>query len=290
MRLRFWDKVILLAGAAAVLLVGTAVFIGCLRGDEDMSAAHRTLGIVFGAASALFGGYLIFLTRRGAMQRREYVVQRTDTGELRIAVKAIQNLVEKCVDLHEEIQLISMIITNTREGVVVELFISLANNISIPLAVASLQKQIKQYLVASSGIEVKEVRVSVESTQDDPEMFEAQEDEAPGTEIITEKEARGKKVPLHQRLFGKPDQPAIVPEPPKEEEDSWRKPLEPATEEEPISPAESGEKTPSQTEGEIPDGEESIQSDEVADDTAEDTSKAESNISEAEEVKPETEE
>jgi len=38
MRLRFWDKVILLAGAAAVLLVGTAVFIGCLRGDEDMSA------------------------------------------------------------------------------------------------------------------------------------------------------------------------------------------------------------------------------------------------------------
>lgn len=214
MRLRFWDKVILLVGAAAVLLVGTAVFIGCLRGDEDMSAAHRTLGIVFGAASALFGGYLIFLTRRGAMQRREYVVQRTDTGELRIAVKAIQNLVEKCVDLHEEIQLISMIITNTREGVVVELFISLANNISIPLAVASLQKQIKQYLVASSGIEVRDVRVIVENTEDEPLLV---------AEIEEEEENEPEKAPIHQRLFCQAEQPAIVPAPPMDEGDEVKK-------------------------------------------------------------------
>ncbi len=214
MKLRFWDKIILLVGAIAVLLVGLAVFIGGLRGDDDVSAAHRMLGIVFGAASAAFGGYLIVLPRRNAMRRRDYVVQRTDTGELRIAVKAIENLVEKCVDLHEEIQLISMMITNTREGVVVELFISLANNISIPLAVASLQKQIKQYLVASSGIEVKEVRVSVESTQDSsPAGTPEPETEQPGEKAA----AKEKKAPLHQRLFGREDEPAILPEPPKEE-------------------------------------------------------------------------
>ena len=209
MKLRFWDKIILLVGAIAVLLVGLAVFIGGLRGDDDVSAAHRTLAIVFGAASAIFGCYLVLLTRRGAMQRRDYVVQRTDTGELRIAVKAIQNLVEKCVDLHEEIQLISMMITNTREGVVVELFISLANNISIPLAVASLQKQIKQYLVASSGIEVREVRVIVENTKDEPLLV---------AEIEEEEENEPEKAPIHQRLFCQAEQPAIVPEPPKPEE------------------------------------------------------------------------
>ena len=209
MKLRFWDKIILLVGAIAVLLVGLAVFIGGLRGDDDVAAAHRMLGIVFGAASAAFGGYLIVLPRRNAMRRRDYVVQRTDTGELRIAVKAIENLVEKCVDLHEEIQLISMMITNTREGVVVELFISLANNISIPLAVASLQKQIKQYLVASSGIEVREVRVIVENTKDEPLLV---------AEIEEEEENEPEKAPLHQRLFCQAEQPAIVPEPPKPEE------------------------------------------------------------------------
>ena len=294
MKIKFLDRFLLFLGAVLAILTGIALAITGLQFTgvfaETVPLWVRVICIVVGVLLIAFGAYVIVFPHRYSSKRGEFVVQRTDSGELRIAVKAIENLVQKCLDLHEEIYPKSMQIINGREGVVVDLTVSLANNISIPLAVASLQKQIKQYLVASSGIEVKEVRVSVESTQDDPEMFEAQEDEAPGTEIITEKEARGKKVPLHQRLFGKPDQPAIVPEPPKEEEDSWRKPLEPATEEEPISPAESGEKTPSQTEGEIPDGEESIQSDEVADDTAEDTSKAESNISEAEEVKPETEE
>lgn len=205
MKIRFWDKMILLAGAGVVLLVGAALFFGGLRRVVNASALHRTLAVVFGAVCAVFGGYLILLPRRYAMQRRDYVVQRTDTGELRIAVKAIKNLVEKCVDLHEEIQLISMSITNTREGVVVELNISLANNISIPLAVASLQKQIKQYLVASSGIEVREVRVIVENTKDEPLLV---------AEIEEEEENEPEKAPMHQRLFCQAEQPTVVPENP----------------------------------------------------------------------------
>ena len=108
-----------------------------------------------------------------------------------------------------------------RDGVLVDLNIALANNISIPLAVASLQKQIKQYLVASAGIEVTEVRVSVETAQveADPSSY-LEEEEAPEAETKPEKapEAQpAKKAPLHQRLFGKQDQPATVPEPPRQE-------------------------------------------------------------------------
>jgi len=205
MKIRFWDRIILLIGAAIAFLVGAALFFGGLRRGEDMSALHRTLTVLFGAVVATFGGYLVFFPRRYSMQHGEYVTQRTDTGELRIAVKAIENLVEKCVDLHEEIQLLSMSVTNTREGVVVELFISLANNISIPLAVASLQKQIKQYLVASSGIEVREVRVIVENTKDEPLLV---------AEIEEEEENEPEKAPMHQRLFCQAEQATIVPTPP----------------------------------------------------------------------------
>ena len=209
MKFRFWDRIVLLAGAAAVLLVGLSLLTGGLSKNNDMSAVHRTLVTVLGFVCTGFGGYLLMLPRRYAMQRKDYVVQRTDTGELRIAVKAIENLVEKCIDLHEEIQLISMSIMSAREGVVVELNISLANNISIPLAVASLQKQIKQYLVAASGIEVREVRVIVESTKDEPLLV---------AEIEEEEENEPEKAPMHQRLFCQAEQPTIVPAPPKPEE------------------------------------------------------------------------
>ena len=208
MKFRFWDRIVLLAGAATVLLAGASLLIGGLRQGIEMPAAHRTLVIIFGVLCAALGGYLLMLPRRYAMQRKDYVVQRTDTGELRIAVKAIENLVEKCIALHEEIQLISMSIMSAREGVVVELNISLANNISIPLAVASLQKQIKQYLVAASGIEVREVRVIVESTKDEPLLV---------AEIEEEEENEPEKAPIHQRLFCQAEQPAIVPAPPRED-------------------------------------------------------------------------
>ena len=208
MKNKLLDRLILYCGTALTICGGVALFI---QGIQLQTALTPILGLLLAA----FGGYLIICIRQNSARHQDFVIQRTDSGELRIAVKAVENQVQKCIDLHEEIQVNSMKILNSREGVVVELTVTLANNISIPLAVASLQKQIKQYLIASSGIEVKEVRVSVESTQDSaegeaPEAEEEQPAEKPA--------AKEKKAPLHQRLFGRPDEPAIVPEPPKEEE------------------------------------------------------------------------
>lgn len=218
MKIRFWDRVILITGALATMAVGVALFVAGLQiqgtiGDS-LTVPARVLCLLFGVLCAAFGGYLLVFPRLYAVHRRDFVVQRTDTGELRIAVKAIENLVKKCIDLHEEIQLNSMSIMNGREGVVVDLNVSLANNISIPLAVASLQKQIKQYLSASSGIEVREVRVSVESTKDEP-LLVAEAENAAETDA-------DKKTPIHQRLFCQAEQPANMPAPPKPEEDALK--------------------------------------------------------------------
>ncbi len=208
MKIKIWDRLILLLGSLLAIASGVLLFV---QGLQIKSALH----MAFAVLTAAFGGYLIVFLRRCSAKRQDFVIQRTDNGELRIAVKAIENQVQKCVDLHEEIQSSTMKIVSGREGVVVDLAVTLDNNISIPLAVASLQKQIKQYLVASSGIEVKEVRVSVESTQDSsPAGTPEPEAEQPCEKAA----AKEKKAPLHQRLFGREDEPAIVPEPPKEEE------------------------------------------------------------------------
>ncbi len=231
MKIKLLDRILLFLGAVLAVLTGAALIVTGLQFTgvfaENVPLWVKILCIAVGALLMAYGVYIIAFPHRYSAKRKEFVVQRTDSGELRIAVKAIENLVQKCIDLHEEIHLENMRIINGREGVVVDLNISLANNISIPLAVASLQKQIKQYLVASSGIEVKEVRVSVESTQDDPEVLEdIKEEETAVPERVVVKEAKEKKAPLHQRLFGKPDQPTIVPEPPKAEPEAQAEPEE----------------------------------------------------------------
>ena len=223
MKIRFWDRVILFFGALLTVVAGAFMAITGFQVQgtigEVLPLWARVICIVAGALIIAFGGYLIALPRKFSSRRHDFVVQQTDNGELRIAVKAIENLVQKCIDMHDEIRVVSMKIHNGREGVTVDLCISLANNISIPLAVASLQKQIKQYLVASSGIEVKEVRVSVETAQtgvgDSPYLVASETHAAPAEEKPAERAKA--RTPLHQRIFGKAEQPSTVPEPPREE-------------------------------------------------------------------------
>ena len=243
MKMKFWDRLILFCGAlltiaaGAFLAVGGLQFAGVL--GEALPLGVRIACVAGGVLLVAFGAFLIALPWKLASRKHDFIVQQTDNGELRIAVKAIENLVQKCVDMHEEIKLDDMHIRNAREGVTVDLRISLANNISIPLAVASLQKQIKQYLVASSGIEVKEVRVSVETAGgndagDSPYLVPSSNNEqqsAPAPAAEKPAESAKAKVPLHQRIFGKPEQEATVPQPPKAEEEA---PLcEPAADEAP---------------------------------------------------------
>ena len=229
MKIRFWDRLILFLGALLTIAAGAFLAVCGLQFAGELGKAlplpARVGCIAGGILLVAFAVYLLVFPRKCSAGRHSFIVQQTDNGELRIAVKAIECLVQKCVDMHEEIDLNSMRIRNAREGVTVDMSISLANNISIPLAVASLQKQIKQYLAASSGIEVKEVRVSVDTASgeaepipDSPYLVQEQEQEKQEKQEKPAQEQPKAKLPMHQRIFGRQEQAAIVPEPPKAEE------------------------------------------------------------------------
>ena len=221
MKLKIKDRLLLLLCTLFVFAVGVGLVVLSIRqpnivldgANGSFFSWPRLAVIGVGFVLALCAVYLLVLPSKLRENRKGFVVQQTDNGELRIAIKAIENLVKKCVDMHEEMTLSSMVIQNARDGVTVDLRISLANNISIPLAVASLQKQIRQYLAVSSGIEVREVRVSVETTEtgigDSPYLVENQP--APAM-----KEKKVKK-PLHQRIFGHEEAAATMPEAPAPE-------------------------------------------------------------------------
>ena len=228
-KLHFWDHILLILCALTALLCGLYLIYASLprlnwaflKGTfvENLPLPNPLFPACAGLLSVLLSIFLFLLPRRLFTHRRDFVVQKTENGELRIAVKAIESLVQKCVDMHEEARMVRMRVHTTGSGVVISLCISLANNISIPLAVASLQKQIKQYLLASSGIDVREVRVTVETALDmadhSPYMVPAEEAEK---QPLEQKEK--KKRPTHQRLFSRPDEPAVMPAAPKADENA----------------------------------------------------------------------
>ena len=90
-----------------------------------------------------------------------------------ISMNALESMVQKCVASHQELTVNATHIQHAREGIVVDIKITLPGGVNIPLTVNALQKQIKKYLEACSGVMVQEVRVFVDSTIPADEKTEA---------------------------------------------------------------------------------------------------------------------
>jgi uncharacterized alkaline shock family protein YloU len=171
-KVRFWDRLLTALAGLLLFITGLIFVLWAFKGipaDWLNSLTEKEIGrlpifvaLGFGAVMVLLGIHSISLLfrRRG---KKGFVVQKTEHGELSISIHAMENLVQKCIDKHEELTVVSNHIENTRDGVVVDLRIGLANGVSIPLVVSTLQKQIKQYITSCSGIDVKEVKVEVET-------------------------------------------------------------------------------------------------------------------------------
>ncbi len=269
MKIRVADRLLVaLAGllliALSAGLVAEAFFAVPLTGALAASLASReTANIVIVAACAavlfLLGLYCAAMLFRRRGGKRGFVRQCTENGELSISIRAIEGLVQKCVDQHEELHINGMALQNTRAGLIIRLRIALAGGVNIPLAVGALQKQIEQYVTACSGVDVREVRVQVETSASklkQPSAFAVPE-LAPGTPAYEEpipmakpaaqekpeKKKEGRR-PLHQRLFGPEEQVATVPVPPE----MAAKPEDSATPEDSAKPEEVAEQaeTPEQ--------------------------------------------
>ncbi len=171
-KVRFWDRLLTALAGLLLFATGLVFFLWAFRGIpaewlnsltvKEIGRLPIFVALGIGAVMVLLGIHSISLLfrRRG---KKGFVVQKTEHGELSISIHAMENLVQKCIDKHEELTVISNHIENTRDGVVVDLRIGLANGVSIPLVVSTLQKQIKQYITSCSGIDVKEVKVEVEA-------------------------------------------------------------------------------------------------------------------------------
>ena len=230
MKMRLWDRLILRLGALITLLAGAvAIAAGVLLWNAQITPtkwwpAGNNAAIVLiavGVLAVLVSLYNIALPRRYNPRRRSFVTQPTEHGELRIAVSAIENLILRCVETHKEVKVLAMQITNRRGAVNVNMRVAVNSNISIPHAVEQLQTQIKRYLAASSGIEVRDISVSVERATGDESALPVEP--LPAAVVEAEQE---EKVSVHQRVFGRDTSKSVaeqvaeaeIIDPPAEEE------------------------------------------------------------------------
>lgn len=207
------------------------------------------LALVAAALLCAFGTCcFLLLCPRKALGHGGYVMQKGENGTIGVSVRSIEGLVQTCVKQHPSVAEAEISIVERREGIVILMNIQEEAGVNIPLAVGAMQKQIKQYVTACTGVDVQEVRVLVESTdlrtvaspyavkeiapEAAPEMVQApaEQPEPPEKEAAEATPAEPVGVamppmpelaayeddrPLHQRLFGAEEEPAIVPAPPQ---------------------------------------------------------------------------
>ena len=117
----------------------------------------------------LVGALLIFLTVYLIWQKAQInkgnlsVVQKTSFGEIKISIGSIKRLALKVVKGMEEI-------TETRPevnilksgGINIDLHLSVKQDVNIPELSEKVQRKLKEYLLETSGIETKEIKIHID--------------------------------------------------------------------------------------------------------------------------------
>ena len=172
MKIRILDRIL-------VALAGLLMLAGCVAAAAQLFFGKDVIGYVARVVTneqnriwliialilfVVLGLYCIMVLFRHHGRRDKFVMQKTENGELSISLKAMESMVQKCLDPHKELTVQGVRLENQKGGLLIRIRGTVAGGVSIPLTVDALQQQIKQYVTACSGVEVKDIRVLVESS------------------------------------------------------------------------------------------------------------------------------
>ena len=177
MKIRILDR-ILVALAGIVLVAACAGLVAQVFFSVDvigfvtqlLTAETSTKKVILGAiagALLIIGLYCLLMLFRHRRRKDKFVLQKLESGDLAISLKTVETMVQRCLEQHSEIRTEGIRLENQRDGLLIRIRGTVAGGVSIPLTVDNLQKQVKRYVTACSGVEVKGIRIQIESSGED---------------------------------------------------------------------------------------------------------------------------
>jgi len=177
MRIRITDRILVAVAGLIILCLCAGVVAQVFFGTDVIGFVSRQLSVESSTGKALIGIaagillilglYCLLMLFRHRKRKDKFIVQKLESGDLAISLKTLETMVQKCLDQHQEIKPDSIRLENQRDGLLIRIRGNVAGGISIPLTVDTLQKQVKQYVTACSGVEVKGIRIQIESSGED---------------------------------------------------------------------------------------------------------------------------
>ena len=190
MKITVWDRIwsvlsgvlIVLAGLwlLGLVFVVQPTWLEAVWMSAPLTWWQRAVMIVGALALIALGLHDVLLLFRRTREKG-FIIQHSEYGDMSISMNALESMVQKCVASHQELTVNATHIQHAREGIVVDIKITLPGGVNIPLTVNALQKQIKQYITSCSGVDVHKVRVMVET--DARSASEADAQPAPDTPV-----------------------------------------------------------------------------------------------------------
>ena len=152
----------MLAGVISVDAIVTYITqFGVLMSDMKVKIIMVAVAVVLVAVALMLLSAILPAKKK---RSSTFAIQRNENGMVRISLKALETLVQKCLNQHAELKVVTSSLFSDEESVRVDVHINMQTDISMPLAISALQKQIKKYLEACSGVLISEVRIFVEGT------------------------------------------------------------------------------------------------------------------------------
>lgn len=158
----FYNLLILALGLIALFAaLGTAEVMDAI--DFALSTpGNRLLTGVIAAAVIILTILVMIPLLRGSSRPKSIMVNSNLNGQVSITVDAIKVIINKAVKKIDGVKEIRSAISNTPEGLVVDLHMMINPEISIPDMTRSIQAIVKEFLENIGGLQVSQVRVLVD--------------------------------------------------------------------------------------------------------------------------------
>lgn len=109
---------------------------------------------------------LCIIFKRSGVKRAErgfITVDSADTGKVRIAISAIEQMVKQAAHTVDGIADMKIGITNTDDAIAIQLNVAMVSGSHVPTVTLNLQRAIRQFVEMNCGVAVQSVSVSIQS-------------------------------------------------------------------------------------------------------------------------------